>query len=297
MGFYQNSATAASNTTVNGIGSAGSSNANLIDDLVRELAAQGRQFANDLGASNTVGGTADAITITPSSGSLSAAHDGLLIGFLAGSTNTSTSVTANVGGLGSEPVKKGILGAETTLAIGDIRSGGMYLLRWRSAWDSAGGAWELIPLGWGAAAATDAGQIGYFARNSAPAGWLKADGTAVSRTTYAALFAAISTTFGTGDGSTTFNLPDLRGEFVRGWDDSRGVDSGRSFGSAQAHMLQEHTHTVDSYVSGATGTSGRPQEGTSGNTDSFSTLSSGTTGTFGSETRPRNIALLACIRY
>ena len=86
------------------------------------------------------------------------------------------------------------------------------------------------------------GTVLYFAGQSAPAGWLKANGAAVSRTAYAALFAAIGTTYGGGDFRNTFNLPDLRGEFIRGWDDGRGVDTGRVFGSAQAHALQSHQH-------------------------------------------------------
>jgi microcystin-dependent protein len=73
-----------------------------------------------------------------------------------------------------------------------------------------------------------------FWRNTAPPGWLKANGALVSRTTYAALFAAIGTTFGVGDGSTTFALPDVRGKFLRGWDDGRGLDAGRVFGSSQS---------------------------------------------------------------
>ena len=63
------------------------------------------------------------------------------------------------------------------------------------------------------------GQVNFFATSSAPAGFLKCSGQAVSRTTYAALFTAIGTLYGVGDGSTTFNLPDLRGEFIRGLDD------------------------------------------------------------------------------
>ena len=89
------------------------------------------------------------------------------------------------------------------------------------------------------------GQVGTvlaFAMESAPSGWLKCNGAAISRTTYSALFTAIGTTFGAGDGSTTFNVPDLRGEFVRGWDDARAVDTGRVFGSAQADELKSHTH-------------------------------------------------------
>lgn len=91
--------------------------------------------------------------------------------------------------------------------------------------------------------ATPAGQVATYAMTSCPSGWIKANGAAVSRTTYASLFAAIGTTWGAGDGSTTFNLPDLRGEFVRGWDDGRGVDTGRAIASAQADDNKSHTHT------------------------------------------------------
>lgn len=76
-----------------------------------------------------------------------------------------------------------------------------------------------------------AGTIIAYADSTPPDGWLECNGQAVSRTTYADLFAAIGTTFGAGDSLTTFNLPDLRGEFIRGWDNGRGVDVGRSLGS------------------------------------------------------------------
>ena len=78
------------------------------------------------------------------------------------------------------------------------------------------------------------GSVYTFAGATVPTGWLKCNGALLSRTTYAALFAVIGTTYGAGDGSTTFALPDLRGEFVRGVDDGRGVDAGRTLGSAQA---------------------------------------------------------------
>ncbi len=77
------------------------------------------------------------------------------------------------------------------------------------------------------------GQVCFFAMQAAPTGFLICDGRAISRTTYASLFAAIGTLYGVGDGSTTFNLPDLRGEFIRGWDGTRGEDAGRTFGSWQ----------------------------------------------------------------
>ena len=135
------------------------------------------------------------------------------------------------------------------------------------------------------------GAIQAFARNTAPTDWLAADGSAVSRTTYAALFAAIGTTFGSGDGGTTFNVPDLRGEFIRGWDNGRGIDSGRSFGSAQDDELEAHTHFSGLY--GPRGASGDAV--TFATTDSgYPAINTGSTG--GGETRPRNIALLYCIK-
>jgi len=75
-----------------------------------------------------------------------------------------------------------------------------------------------------------------------PPGFLPCNGAAISRTTYATLFARIGTTWGIGDGGTTFNVPDLRGEFVRGWDDGRGVDSGRGFASFQDQDNVSHAH-------------------------------------------------------
>ncbi|MDK1493365.1 phage tail protein [Sinorhizobium sp. 7-81] len=200
---------------------------------------------------------------------------------------------------------------------------------------------------------TPAGTVIFYAKNTAPSGYLKANGAAVSRTTYAALFTAIGTTFGAGDGSTTFNLPDLRGEFVRGWDDARGIDTGRVFGSAQGANIQSHTHAIDppstttssdththtfsattssngshthgvspgNFVteaaggtSGGVGDSGSEAAATDAAGDHTHTVS-GTTGSdththtvdiasftsgaagSGTDTRPRNIALLACIKY
>lgn len=76
-------------------------------------------------------------------------------------------------------------------------------------------------------AAFSAGMLMPYAGASAPTGWLLAYGQAVSRTTYADLFTAISTTYGSGDGSTTFNLPDLRGRTIAGQDDMGGSSANR----------------------------------------------------------------------
>jgi microcystin-dependent protein len=138
------------------------------------------------------------------------------------------------------------------------------------------------------------GAVIYFAMSTPPTGWLKANGVAVSRTTYAALFAAIGTKFGAGDGSITFNLPELRGEFIRSYDDGRGVDSGRIFGSWQVDELKSHNHVITG-ADNPTGTGGYIDLGDTINTDGSSAVAVQNTG--GIETRPRNIALMACIKY
>lgn len=138
-----------------------------------------------------------------------------------------------------------------------------------------------------------AGAVMSFARASAPPGWFVAEGQTVSRSLYPDLFAAIGTTFGAGDGSTTFRLPDLRGEFVRGVDRGRNVDLGRTLGSSQNSEVGSHNH---SYTETAT----TPSQVASGAL-TLTTVTGGspslTGNTGGGETRPRNIALLYCIKY
>ncbi|MBH1699622.1 tail fiber protein, partial [Stenotrophomonas maltophilia] len=85
------------------------------------------------------------------------------------------------------------------------------------------------------------GLVAHFPTTTPPEGWLRCNGADVSRTTYAALFAVVGLTFGSASGST-FRLPDLRGEFIRGWDDGRGVDPGRALGSLQQDEIREHSH-------------------------------------------------------
>lgn len=145
------------------------------------------------------------------------------------------------------------------------------------------------------------GTIAFLGMNVAPTGWLKANGAALSRTSYASLFAAIGTTYGAGNGSTTFNLPDLRGEFLRAWDDGRGVDTGRGLGGFQNNATEWHSHHMGTnatcgmkYYSGSFDVIvwGGPGMGYS---DRYTAGQS--SGNAAGETRPRNIALLACIKY
>lgn len=154
---------------------------------------------------------------------------------------------------------------------------------------------------WGTVSGVPTGAVIHTAASTAPTGFLKANGALVSRTTYAALFAVIGTTFGAGDGSTTFALPDLRGEFLRGLDDGRGVDAARVLGSSQLDAFQGHRHaTLTSLRTSSGGSQGGSSlsDGTTSAAVGDPTVS-GSLGTprTGSETRPRNVALLACIKF
>lgn len=114
------------------------------------------------------------------------------------------------------------------------------------------------------------GSVLDFAGSTAPDGWLLCFGQAVSRTDYAALFAALGTTYGVGDGSTTFNLPDCRGRVKAGKDNMGGVAAGQltsalsgvngaalgSTGGAQVHSIQtsevgQHNHSASSAGAGS----------------------------------------------
>ena len=161
------------------------------------------------------------------------------------------------------------------------------------------------------------GMLGYFATLTAPSGWLKANGAAVSRAAYANLFAAIGTVYGAGDGFTTFTLPDLRGEFLRGLDDGRGVDPGRALGSQQPSQNAAHSHTGEAESAGGhshgyydtdtqytTITGLLPGDGYTDRTTPLETSWAGHHGhkvtissSGGNEARPRNVAMLACIKY
>lgn len=93
------------------------------------------------------------------------------------------------------------------------------------------------------------GAIIWWPLNTIPTGYIKAVGANVSRSAYANLYNVYGTTYGSGDGSTTFGTPDVRGCFIRSVDDGRGIDPGRSYGGSQGWTYPSHTHTTDpSYV-------------------------------------------------
>ena len=138
-----------------------------------------------------------------------------------------------------------------------------------------------------------AGAVDLFDLDAAPFGWLECNAAAVSRTTYARLFEAIGTRHGTGDGSTTFNLPDFRGEFIRGLDSGRGVDTGRTIGSAQAENVGGHNHQYGRNYFRIQGTGGYTDFRYDAALPSETTLTMTATG----EAVPRNVAFMICIKY
>ncbi|WP_208441737.1 phage tail protein [Bartonella raoultii] len=94
------------------------------------------------------------------------------------------------------------------------------------------------------------GFIGTFATEKLPSGWLLCDGKEYSRNAYASLFAVLGETWGKGDGQTTFNVPDLRGMFLRGLDSGKNVDKGRRLGSRQEESFKAHTHQGKTNIAG-----------------------------------------------
>ncbi len=139
------------------------------------------------------------------------------------------------------------------------------------------------------------GSIITFPTNIIPTGFLECNGAVLSRTTYADLFAVIGTTYGYTS-SSNFKLPDLRGEFIRGFDNGRGVDSGRSIGTYQADEFKSHKHDIASRTNSGVGIGWYLPSGYNGiTTTKYDTELINSVG--GNETRPRNIAMMYCIKY
>lgn len=152
-----------------------------------------------------------------------------------------------------------------------------------------------------------AGTLLPFAGPTAPTGYIPCDGRALSRTVYSNLFSAIGTAYGEGDGSSTFNIPDLRGRFLRGLDDGAGNDpdastrtasgtggnTGDNVGSLQTDELSSHTHSSPSYYMQTNGGGYSVGGGSSLSINNNLTINS----TGGNETRPKNVAVNYIIKY
>ena len=172
------------------------------------------------------------------------------------------------------------------------------------------------------------GTVAYFGRSSPPKGWLACNGASLNKVEYEDLYNIIGTTYGSAD-SNSFNLPDLRGEFIRCWDNGRGVDKypTYTYGGSTTESNRPFNSSVQSYATktlsgqmykisetwaygggGGTGAFWKPQYGgwNANNTPEYSDSSNSGILNFDTslasnsslgETRPRNIALLICIKY
>jgi microcystin-dependent protein len=250
MTFWKWSKTAASNATADSTstwpeGMAASS----VNDSARGLMAAAAKYRDDeAGTLITSGGSSNAYTATTNQ-TITSLQDGFKVSFIANHTNDGAATLA----VDSQTAKPLRVKTGTAIPSGAIVSGSVYT----AAYEAGNEEWLLH--GFFGDQTEDTATIKLTARSSAPSGWLLCQGQAVSRTTYAALFDAIGTTYGAGDSSTTFNIPDIAGRVVAGKESSAsrltsavsGVDGGTlgAAGGSQSHTLTEaqlpsHTHSV-----------------------------------------------------
>lgn len=266
-----------------------------VNNSARVMMARIKELLNDLGGISVATGTANAISVAASS-AVTANANGIVVTFRAANTNGGAT-TLNVNSIGAKPLVRFTFEGEKNLSGGEVQQNCIYEAIYCSILSGGNGAWlltnpteiERLPAGFG----------GPFFGGTIPSGWLLCNGAAISRTTYSRLFAAVGTTWGSGDGTTTFNLPNGQNEFIRGASGTlplgtKQTDSFRSHThSASSSTAGDHTHRVpDGGAGGGSGAQNGPQTG-----GTFPTQSAGAhthdinvQATGGAETRPRNIA-------
>ncbi|MEP9350559.1 phage tail protein [Xanthobacter sp. KR7-225] len=219
-------------------------------------------------------GTANSVAVWPTP-SVTAYSEGLALMVRVTADNTS-SPTIDVSGLGAKAIWHRFGAA---LAPGELLAGEMAML----VYDGV----RFIHVNGGR---KRPGMPDLWTSPTPPPGAFERNGAAVSRTVFGKLFAAIGTTWGAGDGVNTFNIPDDRGLFDRGWDNGRGYDPGRGFGTEQADDFRSHAHAIYEPISQAALSTAAAR--------TMTAALAGTSGAAGgSETRPRNRAYLPIIWY
>jgi microcystin-dependent protein len=196
-----------------------------INDSARAVMASVAKYRDDNAGSLVTGGTSTAYTIASNQGFASkSAMNGAELSFTMNLTN-GASPTLNVDSLGGDPIT---LDGTNAVPTGTLIAGSVYT----AVYYASGTAWRLkdfyqlpftVPVG---------GMIDFFGTTTPNSSFVFPYGQAISRTTYSALFALFSTTYGTGDGSTTFNVPDLRGRVIAGKDDMGGSAASRLTGTS-----------------------------------------------------------------
>jgi microcystin-dependent protein len=257
MAFWKWSRTASSNATADStINWAEGMAPSAVNDSARAMMARLAEWRDDVSGTIATAGSSTAYTVASNQGFDNFADmNGAMIAFVPHTTNGAT-VTLNVDGLGGKPLR---FGPNLELQSGVLIQGTPYVV----SYNNSDGAFYLqggfanpygIPLG---------GLMPYIGSTAPNSAFVLPYGQAISRTTYATLFSLVSTTFGVGDGSTTFNIPDLRGRAIFGQDNmggsaaSRITVAGGNFdgtvlggtGGAQNHTLTTaempvHNHTA-----------------------------------------------------
>lgn len=212
-------------------------------EIMASPLASASMFREDIAGAIVTGGTSTAYTVASYRKYDSLARlDGNIIAFTPHATN-GQNATLNVDGLGAKPLR---LSTGVGLESGVLVAGTPYI----GLYNNADGAVYLHGLGGNAYGVPLGGSIDYWGATSPSTAFALMYGQAISRTAYAALFAILGTTFGAGDGSTTFNIPDLRGRFIAGKDDMGGAAASRLtsgyFGASAATLgatggSQSHT--------------------------------------------------------
>lgn len=174
----------------------------------------------------TAAGT-NAVSLTTTKQSVAGYINLQLFSFMAANTSTG-SVTVQVGGLAALQL---INPSGVQAAAGDVVANSTYVVAFNSTLNSGAGGFIIVNSTPTAVNSVPTGTVVPFAGPSAPNGWLFANGQAVSRTTFVTLFGTIGTTYGAGDGSTTYNLPDLRGRSPFGVDAMGGATAANRLGS------------------------------------------------------------------
>lgn len=190
-------------------------NPSAVNNSARAVMGAVKRFWDRINPTKTSAGSSTAYTLSYDQAA-SSYYDGELVAWVVDETCGNTP-TLNINGLGARALRKWV-GSWAAMTAGDLAVGQVALARYNLADTS----FDVI-VGQGGRLT---GEIVSYAGSTAPDGWLLCYGQAVSRTTYAALFAVLGTTFGVGDGSTTFNLPDLRSRVAAGKSDMGGSDNG-----------------------------------------------------------------------
>src|SRR5262245_21930402 len=237
MSFWKWSRTAANNATADGsINWAEGQAPSTVNDSARAMMAASSKYRDDAAGAIATAGTGSAYTLASFQVFDTLAHmDGAMIAFTPHAGNAGA-CTLNVDGLGGKPLRSA---PSTELLAGMLVAGTPYA----ATYYNVSGEWILrgltgapgIPLGVA---------LPYFGVTAPSSAFALPFGQAISRTTYVNLFNLIATTYGAGDGSTTFNLPDLRGYLLAGKDDMGGVVASRITAGASG---------IDGTVLGAAG--------------------------------------------